>query len=76
MSCLTIKNTSRDEIFQTADELISRFSKGDSARSGEGNGLGLAIAKNFTELMGGTFKITVDGDLFKTEIALPNSNKI
>ena len=33
-----------------------------------GSGLGLAIAKSFVELQGGTFNISVDGDLFKVKI--------
>ena len=39
--------------------------RGDESRSKEGNGLGLAIAKSYTELCGGTFKIVLDGDMFK-----------
>lgn len=71
IASLTVKNISRDVINQSAEELSARFAKGDSARSGEGNGLGLAIAGNLTKLMGGEFILTVDGDLFKVEIILP-----
>ena len=31
----------------------------------EGSGLGLSIAKSLTELQGGKFEISIDGDLFK-----------
>jgi hypothetical protein len=30
-----------------------------------GSGLGLSIAENLMKLMGGTLKLSVDGDLFK-----------
>ena len=33
--------------------------------------LGLAIAKSFTELQKGRFKIETEGDLFKAEVAFP-----
>ena len=32
--------------------------------------LGLNIAKSLMELMGGTFQVAVDGDLFKAELTL------
>ncbi len=70
MAVLTVRNISANKIEQSADELLSRFVKGDSARSDQGNGLGLAIAGNLSELMGGDFKLTIDGDLFKVEISL------
>ena len=41
------------------------FVPGDAARGGEGNGLGLSIARSLTELQKGTLELTVDGDLFK-----------
>jgi signal transduction histidine kinase len=49
---------------------MERFVRGDSSRSTSGSGLGLNIARSLTELMGGTFEVTVDGDLFKAEIHL------
>lgn len=51
------------------DEIIGRFVRGDKSRSVEGNGLGLAIAKNYVELCGGRFDVVIDGDLFKAIIA-------
>ena len=44
---------------------MERFVRGDSSRNTEGSGLGLSIARSLMELMGGTFAIFVDGDLFK-----------
>lgn len=54
-----------------ADELTERFIRGDISRSTEGSGLGLSIAKNLTEMQGGTFTVYVDGDLFKVMIEFP-----
>ena len=65
------KNISREALAINADELSERFVRGDASRGTEGNGLGLSIAKSLTELQGGTFDITVDGDLFKVTVSLP-----
>lgn len=63
-----IKNISENTIVfddvRTVDDLTERFVRGETSRTTEGSGLGLSIAKNLTNLMGGTFKIDVDGDLF------------
>ena len=68
---LSMKNISRDALNVSADELMERFVRGDSSRHTEGSGLGLNIARSLMELMGGTFGIAVDGDLFKAELTLP-----
>ena len=68
---LTFKNVSREALNLSADELMERFVRGDSARSGEGSGLGLSIARSLTELQGGAFDLAVDGDLFKVTVSLP-----
>jgi len=70
---LSMKNISRDPLNISADELTERFVRGDSSRHTEGSGLGLNIAKSLMELMGGTFQIAIDGDLFKAELTLPLS---
>ena len=51
-----------------ADEIVGRFVRADESRTTEGNGLGLAIAKSYTELCGGKFEIVIDGDMFKSII--------
>ena len=66
----TIKNVSEYEIDFTAEEILARFSRGDKARNSEGNGLGLAIAKSFTEQCGGSFVVSLDDDMFKVMIRL------
>ena len=65
------KNVSRDPIGVSADELSERFVRGDSSRKGDGNGLGLSIAKSLCELQGATLEIKIDGDLFKAEVMFP-----
>ncbi|MBP5261791.1 MAG: sensor histidine kinase, partial [Clostridiales bacterium] len=67
----TFKNISGSELNISADELVERFVRGDQSRNTEGNGLGLSIAKSLTELQGGTFDISIDGDLFKVTLVFP-----
>ncbi len=70
----SIKNISERSLAQENSnslDLTERFIRGDSARTTEGSGLGLSIAKNLTQLMGGTFEIEVDGDLFKAVLVFP-----
>ena len=62
---ISFKNTSRDALDISGEELMERFVRGDSSRNTEGNGLGLSIARSLTELQNGTFQVDVDGDLFK-----------
>ena len=65
---IIMKNTAAEEITFNVDTIAERFVRGDESRNTEGSGLGLAIAKSFVELQGGTFNISVDGDLFKVKI--------
>ena len=66
----SFKNTSATELNISASELMERFVRGDSSRSTEGSGLGLSIASTFTEIQGGKFEITIDGDLFRVDVTL------
>ena len=63
------KNTSREALNLSEEELMERFTRGDSSRNTEGYGLGLSIAKNLTELQGGKMRILTDGDLFKAVLS-------
>ena len=72
---VVFKNISATELDFSAEEITDRFVRGDRSRNTEGSGLGLAIAKSFAELQGGTFSITVDGDLFKATVTLPDTNQ-
>lgn len=65
---LSIKNISDQPLNLEAEDLTERFIRGDAARTTEGSGLGLSIAKNLTELQKGKFEIFSDGDLFKVVI--------
>ena len=65
-----VKNISKAELNISPDELMERFTRGDSSRNTEGSGLGLAIAKDLTTLMGGVFEISIDGDMFKASVML------
>lgn len=68
---ITVKNIASYEMNFAPDEIMERFTRGDESRSTDGNGLGLSIAKSFTEACGGMFKITIDGDLFIAEVKIP-----
>ena len=68
---ISVKNTSREELNLSPDELMERFVRGDAARKSEGSGLGLSIARSLTELQRGSMELTVDGDLFKVVLRFP-----
>lgn len=68
---LSIRNISKHELDVSGEELTARFVRGDKSRTSSGSGLGLSIAKSFTEACGGTFRILVNGDQFSAEITLP-----
>ncbi|MBK2402602.1 sensor histidine kinase [Erysipelothrix sp. strain 2 (EsS2-6-Brazil)] len=68
---IEIKNISDVSLNISSDELMERFVRGDASRNTEGSGLGLSIAKALTEVMGGAFKLEIDGDLFKVNLTFP-----
>ncbi|MCI9277663.1 MAG: HAMP domain-containing histidine kinase [Lachnospiraceae bacterium] len=70
----SIKNISSQQMNIRPDELTERFIRGDSARTTEGSGLGLSIAKSLVQVQGGSFEIQLDGDLFKVVISFPESS--
>lgn len=67
----SVKNTASYEMNFTPEEITERFVRGDESRTSEGNGLGLSIAKSFTEACGGKFRVIIDGDMFGAEVRLP-----
>ena len=68
---ISFKNTSREELDMSEEELMERFTRGDASRNTEGNGLGLSIARSMAELQNGTLHLSIDGDLFKTVLTFP-----
>lgn len=68
---IIFRNTSREPLNLSPDELMERFVRGDSARNSEGNGLGLSIARSLTELQKGIMSISIDADLFKVILRFP-----
>ena len=70
---ISLKNISREALTIPAGELTERFVRGDASRNTEGSGLGLNIAKSLMELQRGQLQVTIDGDLFKVTLLLPEA---
>ena len=66
----SMKNISENALNVSPQELTERFVRGDEARSSEGSGLGLSIARDLTALMGGELSIAIDADLFTVILKL------
>ena len=58
---------------ETGVHIFEKFYQGDTSHKEDGNGLGLSIAKSLTELCGGTFELSLDGDLYKVKISFPET---
>ncbi len=71
---MVFKNTSKEPLDMTPEELTERFVRGDASRNTEGNGLGLSIAKSLVELQNGLLSLYADGDLFKVILRFPLCN--
>ena len=65
---IIFRNISKTRLNVSGEELLERFVRGDSSRNTEGSGLGLSIAESLIKLQNGSFRILVDGDLFKVVI--------
>lgn len=68
---IEFKNMSATQMNFTEEEIVDRFVRGDKSRHEGGSGIGLAIVKSFTEVQGGSFRINIDGDLFKAILRFP-----
>ena len=68
---MSFKNVSRAELNISPDELMERFVRGNTSRHTEGSGLGLSIARSLVHLMGGTFRLSINADLFRADVTLP-----
>lgn len=71
VASVSIRNVSKTEITMNGEDLTARFVRGDQNRTTEGSGLGLSIAKSFTEACGGRFFVRTDGDLFVATVQFP-----
>ena len=71
---ILFKNISSAPLEADTEKFTERFFRGDTSRTGEGNGLGLSIASNLCTAQGGTFKIETDGDLFKAMVTIPKAD--
>ena len=71
---IQFKNISAYPLNFSAEEITQRFVRGDESRTAEGNGLGLAIAKSYTEICGGSFQVILDGDMFKAILKFKQYN--
>lgn len=70
---IRMMNTASYEMDFEPEEIMQRFARGDKARSTRGSGLGLAIAQTYTESVGGSFRVRVDGDQFSAIVKLPKT---
>lgn len=66
----TLRNTSQTELPDGVD-FTARFVRGDDSRTDGGSGLGLSIAKSFTEACGGSFRVETVADLFTVTVSFP-----
>lgn len=67
----SVKNVANYEMGFDPAEITERFVRGDAARTTEGSGLGLSIARSFAEACGGSLEVRVEADLFCATVALP-----
>ena len=67
---VSVRNTSRSELPAGVD-FTARFVRGDASRTDGGSGLGLSIAKSFTEACGGSFRVETLADLFTAAVTFP-----
>lgn len=71
---VSVKNTSSVELADSRD-FTERFVRGDLSRTDGGSGLGLSIAKSFTEACGGSLSVETDADLFTVTVIFPKSSQ-
>lgn len=74
MAEAAMRNTSQNELPEGVD-FTARFVRGDESRTDGGSGLGLSIAKSFTEACGGSFRVETVADLFTAIVTFPLADK-
>ena len=72
---IEITNTAGYPMDFDKEDIVERFARGDKARSGDGNGLGLAIVSTYAKALGGEFDIHIDCDQFKACLIFPAEDK-
>lgn len=70
-----MKNTSSVELKSTKD-FTERFVRGDESRTDGGSGLGLSIAKSFTQACGGELTVETDADLFTVTVSFQKAKSL
>ena len=65
-----VRNTSSRELPEGVD-FTARFVRGDESRTDGGSGLGLSIARSFTEACGGELTVETVADLFPVGVSFP-----
>lgn len=73
---ITFRNISAYPLNLSSEELMERFTRGDSSRHTEGSGLGLSIAKSLTDLQKGEMDLYTDGDLFKVILTFDQTEAV
>ena len=70
-----MKNTSSVELTDSKD-FTERFVRGDESRTDGGSGLGLSIAKSFTQACGGDLTVETDADLFTVTVSFRKAEAV
>ena len=66
---ITLKNVSDREMDFTEEDILTRAQINDEMQTDDSKGLGIAIAKSFTQVCGGSFDIKLEDDIFKVIIS-------
>lgn len=70
---VSIKNTGSEISVETQKRIFDKFYQGDTSRSAEGVGIGLAISKRIVDLHNGTIHVSNGPNHVVFNVALPSS---